>query len=104
MSLQFQVIVQNSIEKSLWQELGIVYILSRAERNAHVHAHSLAPSSVCPLIQFRTTCLRNGATHSEMELSTSINTQASPTDRPTGQPISQKTLFPDDSIVCQVNN
>ena len=84
LSLQFQVIVHNCREVTMartWDS----HILSRAERNAHMHAHSLAPSSVYPLIQLRTPCLRNDTSHGEMELSTSINIQTSPTDKPTGQ-------------------
>lgn len=93
LSLQFQVTVHNCREVTMartWDS----HILSRAERNAHMHAHSLAPSSVYPLIQLRTPCLRNDASHGEMELSTSINIQTSPTDKPTGQPTSHKDSLP----------
>lgn len=83
MNLQFQVIVHNCREVTMARTWDC-HILSRAEGNARMHNHLLTPSSVYLPIQLRTPCLRNDATHSEMELSTSINIQTSPSDRPTG--------------------
>lgn len=78
-----------SVMKSQWQELKqqvTSHPKSKAERNECMHGHWLVLSSVSSFTQFRTLCIVNGATHSRLGLSRSVNLRQHPKGMPRDQP------------------